>query len=60
MISFISKNDGKLLLSNAIDNRTILELEPKDCIKLYHYLAERHFPNHPNIFVDKSIGEAFH
>ena len=47
--------DGNLLITK---NATII-LSPKECIDLFHYLTEKHFPNNPKIFIDKSIGDAF-
>ena len=52
-----SNNFGTLFI--ITEENTQIAINPKDCIKLYHYLAERHFPDNPNIFVSKSIGDAF-
>jgi hypothetical protein len=51
-----SLNDGSLIVQK---NDIKVKLSPKECVGLYHYLNEKHFSNHPNIFIDKSIGGAF-
>lgn len=60
MVSFFSKNDGSLIIKKNDNDLLGIELSAQDCISLYRYLNRNHFPNHPNIFVDKSIGDAFH
>ena len=47
--------EGNLLITK---NATII-LSPKECIELWHYMNEKHFPNNPNVFIDKNIEGVF-
>lgn len=57
MASFFSEIDGRLIIKQ--NDLLSIELNAQECIYLHRYLNDRHFPNHPKIFISKSIGDAF-
>jgi hypothetical protein len=48
--------EGNLLIKKDNDN---IVLSSKECIDLWRYLNEKHFPNNPKVFIDKNIEGVF-